>query len=119
MRPRSHSDRHSDRRLGAWCRSLACGLLLAGGCYDGPGTLEPEPGTPGGLCLEPEGACDEVAWICESVGRFCYDVTAPCRGVLCGGHGTCSVGAETGLPACECEPGYNNLEYSLICAESL
>ena len=41
-----------------------------------------------------------------------------CRGVLCGGHGTCSKDKETKLPVCTCEPGYGNFEYALIC-ESL
>ena len=62
--------------------------------------------------------CNRTDWLCEPVGLYCYDTAAPCRGVLCGGHGSCSVGAETGLPTCACEPGYNNFEYALICAES-
>lgn len=93
-------------------------LGVAGSCYEGPGPLEPAPGSPGGLCHEPEGSCDEVFWPCEPVGRFCYDAANVCRGVLCGGHGTCSKDKETKLPVCTCEPGYGNFEYALIC-ESL
>lgn len=92
-------------------------LALAGACYDGPGALEPEPGSPGGLCLEPEGVCDEVFWRCDPVARFCYDSATPCRGVLCGGHGVCSVDAKTQLPECTCDLGYNNFSYSLVCEE--
>lgn len=111
------------RRKLAWSTSgssLLCGLLLAmaGSCYEGPGPLEPAPGAPGGLCHEPEGVCDEIFWPCEPVGRFCYDAANVCRGVLCGGHGTCSKDKTTKLPVCTCEPGYGNFEYALIC-ESL
>lgn len=95
--------------------TLLCGLLLMPGCYEGPGPLEPAPGAPGGLCHEPEGTCDEIFWPCEPVGRFCYDAANVCRGVLCGGHGTCSKDKATKLPVCTCEPGYNNVEYALIC----
>lgn len=104
-------------RPGVWCRSLAGGLLLAlaGSCYDGPGPLEPSPGSPGGLCIEPQGLCDQPFWTCDPVGRFCYDTNNPCRGVLCGGHGVCSVDDDSGLPECSCELGYNNFSYALLC----
>ena len=94
---------------------LAVGGVVAGACYDGVGELEPAPGEPGGLCIEPEGSCAQAFWPCEPVGRFCYDAALPCRGVLCGGHGTCSVGSESGLPECTCEVGYSNAEFSLLC----
>ena len=97
------------------------GLLLLvgsqGGCYDGPGELEPEPGSPGGLCLELN-LCSEVFWTCEPVGDFCYNPGVPCQGILCGGHGECTVDKANGLPQCACEPGYGNFEFSLYC-ESL
>lgn len=97
------------------------GLLWVGlqaGCYDGPGELEPEPGSPGGLCLRPENTCSEVFWTCEPVGAFCYNPGAPCQGILCGGHGECTFDEANGLPQCTCEPGYGNFEFSLYC-ESL
>lgn len=105
------------QELASLASSFLCGLLLlaAGACYEGPGPLEPAPGSPGGLCIEPEGACDEVFWPCEPVGRFCYDAASVCRGVLCGGHGTCSKDKTTKLPVCTCEPGYSNVEYALLC----
>jgi hypothetical protein len=90
------------------------GGALAGGCYEGPGPLEPPPGSPGGLCNEPLGTCDQPNWRCEAEGRYCFDVATPCRGVFCGEHGTCGV-SEEGLPVCECDAGYSNAAYSLYC----
>lgn len=101
-------------------RGLLGVLLLAtqASCYDGPGELEPEPGSPGGLCLQPQNACSEVFWTCDPVGGFCYNPGVPCQGILCGGHGQCEIDDKNNLPQCTCEPGYGNFEYSLYC-ESL
>ncbi len=92
------------------------GLIgLSSACYSGPGLLEPEPGTPGGQCLEPEGLCEQFLWQCEPAGRYCYDPADPCRGVLCGGNGQCSVDDDTMLPVCTCDFGFQNQAYALYC----
>lgn len=95
---------------------LAVCAALATACYEGPGPLEPPPGSPGGTCLEPIGTCDQPNWLCEPEGRYCYDPALPCRGVFCGEHGVCQAD-KTGLPVCYCDPGYSNAAYSLYCEE--
>lgn len=103
---------------GSFARAALLGAIasLAAGCYEGPGSLEPPPGSPGGLCLEPVGTCDQPNWLCEPEGRYCYDPADPCRGVLCGDHGGCAAD-KAGLPACTCDLGYSNAAYSLYCEE--
>lgn len=93
--------------------TLPGAALLA--CYEGPGPLEPPPGSPGGACYEPVGTCDP-GWVCETEGRYCYDSSLPCRGVFCGEHGVCQAD-KAGLPVCYCEAGYSNAAYSLYCEQ--
>jgi len=113
------------RRLLAARGALAGGALLAAllaawlplsACYEGRGPLEPPPGSPGGLCLEPQKICDQADWVCEQSGGYCYDPALPCRGVFCGEHGVCQPDKD-GLPVCYCDPGYSNAAYSLYCDE--
>lgn len=91
-------------------------LAALAACYEGPGPLEPPPGSPGGLCLEPLKVCDQPDWVCDPAGGFCYDPTQPCRGVFCGEHGSCQPD-KNNLPVCFCDPGYSNAAYSLYCDE--
>jgi hypothetical protein len=91
----------------------ACALLA--GCYDGPDSLEPEPGYPGGLCIEPAGICAQPNWECEGDGRYCVDPADPCRGVYCGEHGVCAIDGDSDRPVCTCEQGYSNYRYRLYC----
>lgn len=90
----------------AWCS-------LAAGCYDGPGPKEPPPGSPGGFCLAGN-VCNELTSACDPVGDYCYDKANPCRGVFCGDHGLCILDKNS-KPACACEPGYSNEQYTLYC----
>ena len=105
------------RPLASFARAALLAVLLPGAaCYDGPGPLEPPPGSPGGTCYEPLGTCDQPNWLCEPEGRYCYDAALPCRGVFCGEHGVCQPD-EAGLPVCYCDQGYSNAAYSLYCEE--
>lgn len=90
------------------------GIVLLASCYRG-GEREKEPpvGYPGGFCLAPNASCHEGACDVQG-GAYCYDPADPCRGVFCGGHGTCLPNA-AGKPTCMCEPGYGNETYALYC----
>lgn len=102
---------------GSFARAaLAVCATLVTACYEGPGPLEPPPGSPGGACYEPLGTCDQPNWVCEPEGRYCYDPAQPCRGVFCGEHGVCQAD-KAGLPVCYCDLGYSNAAYSLYCEE--
>lgn len=104
---------------GSLARAALLAVMLPGAallaCYEGPGPLEPPPGSPGGACYEPAGTCDP-SWACEPEGRYCYDQSLPCRGVFCGEHGVCQAN-KAGLPECFCDQGYSNAAYSLYCEE--
>jgi len=89
-------------------------LLCLPACYrGGEREKEPPPGYPGGFCLAPSGTCYDGA--CDIPGgAYCYDPADPCRGIFCGGNGSCLPNAEA-KPTCACDPGYSNATYALFC----
>lgn len=98
-----------------WKRALAVGLALGavGACYRG-GDLdekEPPPGEIGGACIE--GLCN--AGMCVH-GQICYDPQDPCKGIYCGGNGTCFQDLDNlNTPVCVCDAGYQNETYAYFC----
>jgi hypothetical protein len=91
---------------------LLAGLLTAVGCYSG-GELEdkqPPPGELGGECIN--GACTVGACLDGGIG---YDPMDPCRGIYCGGAGTCVLDLEDDTPECACEPGYDTAIFTHFC----
>jgi hypothetical protein len=96
---------------------LAVGVLtlgLAFGCYHGFDVedKEPPPGHVGGTCL-PEGCYQGGQCYVEE--NVCLDPTDPCKGIYCGGHGTCGIDLDTNYPFCNCDAGYTNEPYAYFC----
>jgi hypothetical protein len=101
-------------------RTLAALVLAAltgagfGGCFHGFDVedKEPPPGHPGGACVT--GGC-YVPSVCITDEDVCYDPMDPCKGIYCGGHGTCGLDMATQLPFCSCDLNYTNEPYAYYC----
>jgi hypothetical protein len=107
----------SRRRASARTLALLLGTLvgLVSGCFSGYDLedKEPPPGFPGGICL-PEGCYGAVE--CLTSEDVCIDPTDPCKGIYCGGNGTCAIDLQNdNLPFCVCDPGYTNEMYAFFC----
>lgn len=89
-------------------------LGLALGCYHGFDVEEkqPPPGHAGGTCLD-QGCYN--AGVCYVEENVCLDPADPCKGIYCGGHGTCGVDLDTNYPFCSCDGGYANEPYAYFC----
>jgi hypothetical protein len=85
-----------------------------GGCYRGFDVedKQPRPGHPGGACVLDD--CYEPS-VCIIDQQVCYDPTDPCKGIYCGGNGTCGLDMATSLPFCSCDLGYGNEAYAYFC----
>lgn len=103
------------RRLAALAFAFAASMGLVVGCYHGFDVedKEPPPGHPGGTCL-PAGCYD--AGVCHPQENVCLDPADPCKGIYCGGHGTCGIDIDTNYPFCSCDPGYSNDPYAYFCS---
>jgi hypothetical protein len=91
-------------------------VSLGFGCFKGYDLedKEPPPGYAGGFCL-PEGCYDAVECLVEH--NVCVDPFDPCRGIYCGGHGTCAIDMTNGnQPLCVCDLGYTNDAYAFFCS---
>lgn len=101
-------------------RTLAAFALAAltgagfGGCYRGfeIEDKQPPPGHAGGSCVN-DGCYLPYACILDH--QICYEPTDPCKGIYCGGHGTCGLDMATNLPFCSCDLGYENQAYAYFC----
>jgi hypothetical protein len=96
-------------------RTLAALVLAAlAGCFHGFDVedKEPPPGYPGGSCVAED--CYPPA-DCITDENVCYDTTDPCKGIYCGGHGTCGFDMDTQLPFCSCDLNYTNEPYAYYC----
>jgi hypothetical protein len=91
---------------------LALGLAL--GCYQGFDVedKEPPPGHPGGTCLNQGCYGAGQCYVQENV---CLDPADPCKGIYCGGSGTCGIDLDTNYPFCNCDAGYTNQPYAYYC----
>ena len=89
-------------------------VMVAPGCYRGFDVedKQPPPGHPGGECLAGECYLPTACIVDEQV---CYDPSEPCKGIYCGGNGTCGIDMETNLPFCSCDPGFSNEPYAYFC----
>lgn len=92
--------------------SFALGSLA--GCYRGYDVedKQPPPGYAGGQCNA--GQCYDGS-MCLAGESVCFDPLDPCKGIYCGGNGTCGVDLDTSLPFCACDPGYANEPYAFFC----
>ena len=90
------------------------GSVGAGACYRGYDLedKEPPPGHAGGACLMQ--GCYDMGQ-CYEDEQICYDPADPCKGIYCGGNGVCGVDIDTGLPFCQCDPGFSNETYAFYC----
>lgn len=100
-------------------RSLAlcsCFVLAAiVGCFRGYELedKEPPPGYPGGVCVSND--CPGIVE-CYTEHQLCYDPQEPCKGIYCGGNGTCLIDMDNGnKPMCQCDIGYNNDAFAFYC----
>lgn len=103
------------RAARTWLALLSLALGSASACFTGYDLedKEPPPGFPGGVCL-PEGCYGAVECMVEE--DVCIDPVDPCKGVYCGGHGTCAIDMTMGnQPFCVCDPGYSNETYAFFC----
>jgi hypothetical protein len=74
---------------------------------------QPRPGYAGGVCL-PDGCYDAVECLVEE--NICVDPFDPCRGVYCGGNGTCAIDmTNDNQPLCVCDPGTTNTQFAYFC----
>lgn len=97
--------------------ALALAALIGvafGGCYRGFDVedKQPPPGHAGGACVV-EGCY--LPYACIEEHQVCYDPSDPCKGIYCGGYGTCGFDMSTGLPFCSCDPGFTNEVYAYFC----
>jgi hypothetical protein len=96
-------------------REALVALMLAGaGCYHGFDVedKQPPPGYPGGACLT--GSCYGGGQ-CLTEDQVCIDPLDPCKGIYCGGYGTCALDLSTNAPFCACDPGYANESFAYFC----
>jgi hypothetical protein len=93
-------------------------LLVSVGCYQGFDIeeKEPPPGYPGGSCSV--GACNQAVQ-CLAEEQICIDPMDPCKGIYCGGNGTCGLDLDTSMPFCTCDPGYTNASFAFFCTPGL
>jgi len=94
--------------------ALAFGLGSLG-CFEGFDLedKEPPPGYAGGVCL-PQGCYEAVECLVEH--DICVDPADPCRGIYCGGNGTCTIDMTKGnQPLCVCDVGFSNETYAYFC----
>lgn len=103
--------RHALLALAAALVGLGVGVS---GCYRGfdVDDKQPPPGYAGGQCL-PAGCYEPAA--CLDGENICLDTLDPCKGVYCGGYGTCGIDLDTNIPFCACDPGYTNEPYAYFC----
>ena len=96
----------------AYC--LALGVAAVFGCYRGFDVedKQPPPGHAGGTCLQ--GGCYNGVQ-CYAEENICLDPADPCKGIYCGGNGSCGIDIDTNYPFCACDPGYTNEPYAYFC----
>jgi hypothetical protein len=89
-----------------------------GGCYRGFDVEDKEPplGHPGGSCVQ-KTQCYQPN-VCMTEHEVCYDPMDPCKGIYCGGNGTCGIDIDTNLPFCSCDVGYTNATYAYFCTKT-
>ncbi|PRP93636.1 hypothetical protein [Enhygromyxa salina] len=95
--------------------ALLAVLLASVGCYRGFDVedKQPPPGYPGGSCLVGSG-CNQGAQ-CLAEAQVCIDPLDPCKGIYCGGNGSCSFDLDTNAPFCACDPGFTNESFAFFC----
>jgi hypothetical protein len=105
----------SQRGLGLGLFGMMMLASLGLGCFTGYDLEDKQapPGYAGGICL-PQGCYDAVECLTEH--DVCFDPAEPCRGIYCGGHGTCTIDMNNDdQPLCVCDPGYTNEVYAFFC----
>ncbi|MCA9684684.1 MAG: hypothetical protein KC431_29950 [Myxococcales bacterium] len=103
-------------RLGRTGRAWIAAAAFAVGCFHGYDLedKEPPPGYPGGTCVP--GAGCRLPSVCYEEFGICYDQNDPCKGIYCGGNGTCTIDmANQNRPLCVCDPGYSNDAFAFFC----